>query len=133
MATHAGQHDGWEQGQFVCPAFEECTGLSLLAWCCILALLPVKQQNVSMISHQHCHLVWMSLQGVTFPCINHAKSDENDADAANASSRASKIATPKLASFAFRKKDVHKLDELLQVIKRETSGEAASADASSAV
>ena len=70
------------------------------------------------------------LQGVTFPCINHAGPDEGSADA-NATPPASK--TPKLASFAFRKKDVHKLDELLQVIQQETSSEAASADATSAV
>lgn len=63
----------------------------------------------------------MPVQGVTFPCINHAKSDENDADAANASAAASKEST--LASFAFRKKDVHKLEELLQVIQSETSSE----------
>lgn len=81
-----------------------------------------------------------TLQGVTFPCINHAKTDEtaeyisngevkDHAEiAASAASRARK-----LASFAFRKKDVSKLEELLQVIQHETSSDAGSADATSAV
>lgn len=81
-----------------------------------------------------------TLQGVTFPCINHAKADETEqasegevkgSDAGNAGSPASK--SPKLASFAFRKKDVSKLEELLHVIQHETSSEAGSADATSAV
>lgn len=81
-----------------------------------------------------------TLQGVTFPCINHAKADETEhasdsevkgTDAGNAGSPASR--SPKLASFAFRKKDVSKLEELLQVIQHETSSEAGSADATSAV
>lgn len=81
-----------------------------------------------------------TLQGVTFPCINHAKADETEhasdsevkgTDAGTAGSPASR--SPKLASFAFRKKDVSKLEELLQVIQHETSSEAGSADATSAV
>ena len=77
---------------------------------------------------------------MTFPCINHAKADEReqipdgevkDAEAANAATAASRA--PRLASFAFRKKDVHKLEELLQVIQQETSSEAGSADATSVV
>lgn len=84
--------------------------------------------------------VTLALQGVTFPCINHAKIDETEhtsdcevkgADAANAASAASR--GPKLASFAFRKKDVSKLKELLQVIQQETSSDAGSADATTAV
>lgn len=81
-----------------------------------------------------------TLQGVTFPCINHAKAEDTEhasdgevkgTDAGNAGSPASR--SPKLASFAFRKKDVSKLEELLQVIQHETSSEAGSADATSAV
>ncbi|KAL0054625.1 hypothetical protein WJX82_000112 [Trebouxia sp. C0006] len=70
-------------------------------------------------------------KGVTFPCINHVKSDENDGDSANASNDISKA--PKLASFAFRKKAVHKLEELLQIMQQETFADAASTDAASAV
>ncbi|KAL0036042.1 hypothetical protein WJX77_012250 [Trebouxia sp. C0004] len=70
-------------------------------------------------------------KGVTFPCINHVKSDESDGDAANASKEVSKA--PKLASFAFRKKAVHKLEELLRIMQQETSADAASTDAASAV
>lgn len=64
------------------------------------------------------------LQGVNFACINHAKSDDSEQSDGKA---------PQLASFAFRKKDVGKLEELLQVIQHETSSEAGSADATSAV
>ena len=73
-----------------------------------------------------------ALQGVTFPCVNHAGSDENDSDAANASGEVAKKSL-KLSSFAFRKKAVHKLEELLQVLQRESSGDARSPDATSAV
>lgn len=64
------------------------------------------------------------VQGVNFACINHAKSDESEQSDCKA---------PQLASFAFRKKDVGKLEELLQVIQHETSSEAGSAAATSAV
>ncbi|KAL3133297.1 hypothetical protein ABBQ38_007177 [Trebouxia sp. C0009 RCD-2024] len=63
-------------------------------------------------------------KGVNFACINHAKSDESEQSDCKA---------PQLASFAFRKKDVGKLEELLQVIQHETSSEAGSAAATSAV
>lgn len=72
------------------------------------------------------------LQGVTFPCVNHAGSDENDSDAANASAQIAHK-SPKLSSFAFRKKAVHKLEELLQVLQQESSNDARSLDAASAV
>lgn len=80
----------------------------------------------------HClRSAHVCLQGVTFPCVNHVKSDENDGDTANASDAVSH--PPKLASYAFRKKAVHKLEELLQIMQRETSVEAGSTDAASAV
>ena len=100
----------------------------------------MKPQLDSCESGSDSGIMCLPLQGVTFPCINHAKTDEikeyisngemkDDAEiAASAASRA-----PKLASFAFRKKEVSKLEELLQVIQHETSSDAGSADASSAV
>ena len=79
-----------------------------------------------------------TLQGITFPCINHVKTDEtehfSDCEIKGAESAASATSrAPKLASFAFRKKDVSKLEELLQVIQHETSSDVGSADATSAV
>lgn len=58
------------------------------------------------------------MQGVTFPCINHARMDKTDDGAEDASEDVR--SAPKLASFAFRKKLVSKLEELVRIIEQET-------------
>ena len=63
------------------------------------------------------------VQGVTFPCINHARMDDSEDNPKDAT-QDSKTA-PKLASFAFRKKIASKLEELVRVMEQETSASAA--------
>ena len=65
------------------------------------------------------------LQGVTFPCINHAQMEERQDVARQPEAPEESEHVPKLASFAFRKKIVSKLEELVRVIEQETSPSAA--------
>lgn len=60
---------------------------------------------------------------MTFPCINHAQMEESEDGAKDAPEESKHV--PKLASFAFRKKIVSKLEELVRVIEQETSPSAA--------
>lgn len=64
-----------------------------------------------------------ALQGVSFPCINHARMEESEDNAKDASEESKHV--PKLASFAFRKKLVSKLEELVRVVEKETLPDAA--------
>lgn len=90
------------------------------------AQLPVLHVHNSSphLTTKHSSPSTVCLQGVNFACINHAKADDGEQSDCRA---------PQLASFAFRKKDVSKLEELLQIVQHETSSEACSADATSVV